>query len=145
MLTVEEALLFQAVKDEEDRQAAIQQAAVAGGLGGAGLGMLGGTVPHAIGTGINKVKDNLAARQGLSPKVPYGTRLKPGFRFAGGLTGLILGGGLGAGTAALMKKDSEAGQLLANIQAKGGQIDENDERALAIVLGDIYNNPSQMV
>ena len=46
MLTIEEALLFQAVKDEEDRETAIQQAAVAGGLGGAGIGVLGGTVPH---------------------------------------------------------------------------------------------------
>ena len=54
MLTVEEALLFQAVKDEEDRQSAIQQAAVAGGLGGAGLGMLGGA-----GAGGNKIVGEL--------------------------------------------------------------------------------------
>ena len=38
MLTVEEALLFQAVKDEEDRQAALEQATILGAVGGAGLG-----------------------------------------------------------------------------------------------------------
>jgi len=145
MLTIEEALLFQAVKDEEDRELAIQQAAVAGGLGGAGIGVLGGTIPHSIGNTINRVKDGLAAKQGLSPRVPYGTRLKPGFRMAGGLTGLILGGGLGAGTAALMKKDSEAGQVLASIQANGGQVSADDARRLEMILGDIYNNPSQVV
>ena len=38
---------------------------------------------------------------------------------AGGLTGLILGGALGAGTAAVMKQDNPAANILAKIQAKG--------------------------
>ena len=107
MLTVEEALLFQAVKDEEARQAQLEQAAVLGAVGGAGLGTAMGTVPHSVGVLINKGKDSLANRQGLSPRVPYGTRLKSGFRMAGGLTGLILGGGLGAGAAAMMKREEK--------------------------------------
>ena len=34
--------------------------------------------------------------------------LRPGFRMAGGLTGAILGGALGAGTAAVMRQDNPA-------------------------------------
>ena len=71
--------------------------------------------------------------------------LKPGFRMAGGLTGLILGGGLGAGMAALMKKDSDAGQLLGKIQAQGGQLDEMDQMRLSKLLGEMYNSPSQFM
>ena len=142
MLTVEEALLFQAVKDEEARQAGLEQAAVLGAVGGAGLGTAAGTVPHSVGVLINKGKNAL---QGLSPRVSYGTRLKPGFRMAGGLTGLILGGGLGAGAAAMMKRESEAGELLGKIQAQRGQLSEMDERRLGELLGQIYQNPSQII
>ena len=136
MLSPEELLLFQAVKDEQDRQDAMNQGGVVGGIGGAALGALGGTVPHSIGNALNTLKgaqDKTIAR-----------RLKPGFRMAGGLTGLILGGGLGAGTAALMKKDSEAGQLLGKIQAQRG-LDEYDQYRLSQLLGDIYNSPSQLM
>lgn len=145
MLTVEEALLFQAVKDEEARQSALEQATVLGAVGGAGLGTAVGTVPHAMGNLINRGKDSLASMQGMSPKVAYGTRLKPGFRMAGGLTGLILGGGLGAGSAALMKRESEAGELLGKIQAQRGELSEMDARRLGELLGEIYQNPSQIV
>jgi len=145
MLTVEEALLFQAVKDEEERQAALEQATILGAVGGAGLGTAMGAVPHSVGNLLNKGKDSLASMQGLSPKVAYGTRLKPGFRMAGGLTGLILGGGLGAGAAAMMKRESEAGELLGKIQAQRGQLSEMDEKRLGELLGEIYQNPSQIV
>ena len=64
---------------------------------------------------------------------------------AGGLTGLILGGGLGAGMAAIMKRESDAGALLGKIQAQGGVLDENDELKLAQVLGDLYDSPSQLM
>ena len=141
MLTVEEALLFQAVKDEEARQAGLEQAAVLGAVGGAGLGTATGTIPHSVGVLVNKGKNAL----GLSPKVPYGARLKPGFRLAGGLTGLILGGGLGAGAAAMMKRESEAGELLGKVQAQRGQLSEKDEKRLGELLGQIYQNSSQIV
>jgi len=144
MLTAEEALLFQAVRDEEARQAALEQGAVLGAIGGAGIGTTLGSIPHSVGVLVNKGKDSLAAMQGLSPKVPYGTRLKPGYRMAGGLTGLILGGGLGAGSAALMKRESEAGELLGKIQAQRGQLSDMDAKRLGDLLGQIYQNPSQL-
>tara|TARA_B100000965_G_scaffold399470_1_gene419497 strand:- start:578 stop:1015 length:438 start_codon:yes stop_codon:yes gene_type:complete len=145
MLTPEEVLLFQAVRDEEARQAALEQATVLGAVGGAGLGTAMGTVPHAVGNLINRGKDSLASMQGMSPKVAYGTRLKPGFRMAGGLTGLILGGGLGAGSAAMMKRESEAGELLGKLQAQRGQLSDMDTKRLGDLLGQIYQNPSQIV
>ena len=53
--------------------------------------------------------------------------LKPGYRMAGGLTGLILGGGLGAGMAAMMKGGFRRRTTLGKIQAQGGQLDAEDD------------------
>ena len=58
---------------------------------------------------------------------------------------MILGGGLGAGTAAVMKQDSQAAQLLGKIQAQGGQLDQQDQMYLASLLGDLYQKPSQLM
>ena len=113
MLTPEEALLFKAVKDEQERQASLGNAGLLGGAGGAAMGALAG-------------------RGGRG-------------RMAGGLTGLILGGGLGAGAAALMQRESPAGKMLGKIQAQGGQLSKTDEIALASLLGEIYQNPSQLM
>ena len=66
-------------------------------------------------------------------------------RMAGGLTGLILGGGLGAGAAAMMQRESDAGNILGKIQAQNGQLSTADEIALARILGDVYQNPSQIM
>ena len=137
MLSPEELLLFKAVKDEQEFQDSLSQAGMVGGIGGASLGALGGTVPHKLGNALNKLKGTQAKTIARS--------LKPGFRMAGGLTGLILGGGLGAGIAALMKKDSDAGQLLGKIQAQGGQLDEMDQMQLGKLLGEMYNSPSQFM
>ena len=146
MLSREEALLFAAVRDEQERQEAIQSAGIVGGLGGAALGVAGGAIPYELGNAVNRLKDNAAAARGMTPVPPKPmTRLKPGPRMAGGLTGMILGGGLGAGMAAIMKRDSDAGALLGKIQAQGGELDENDEAMLSKVLGDIYSGPSQLM
>ena len=88
MLTLEEALLFKAVQEEQENQQAMQAAGVLGAGGGALLGAATGAVPHQIGRGVNAMRGKTAAR------------LKPGFRMAGGLTGAILGGALGAGCSA---------------------------------------------
>ena len=133
MLTPQEALLFQAVKDEQQRQEAAELALTLGAIGGAGIGVAGGQLPHMVGKGINKVR-------GRKPNP-----IKPGPRMAGGLTGAILGGALGAGTAALMKQESDAAQLLGKLQAQRGQLTSSDERMLAQMLGDIYQNPSQLM
>ena len=137
MLSPEELLLFKAVKDEQEYQDSLSQGGMVGGIGGAALGTFGGTVPHKLGNALNKLK-------GTQTKT-IARSLKPGFRMAGGLTGLILGGGLGAGMAALMKKDSDAGQLLGKIQAQGGELDEIDRMQLSKLLGDMYSNPSQFM
>lgn len=132
MLTREEALLMQAAYDEQDRQ----QAQNAAGLLGAGTGALAGSavgaIPHSIGQLL-----------GGKPKTAAAA-MRPGFRMAGGLTGAILGGALGAGVAGVMKQESSAARLLGKIQAQGGQLDELDKMALSNELTNIYNNPSKM-
>ena len=136
MLTPQEALLFQAVKDEEAAQMQSDAATFGGAALGGALGATAGTVPHNLGRALNGLR-------GVK-RTPMRS-LKPGWRMAGGLTGMILGGGLGAGMAAIMKQESQAAQLLGKIQAQGGQLSEVDEAILGKLLGDIYQKPSQMM
>ena len=60
----------------------MNQGGTVGAIGGAVLGALGGTVPHQIGNAINRLK-------GTQQK-SIARSLKPGYRMAGGLTGMIL-------------------------------------------------------
>ena len=136
MLTPQEALLFQAVRDEEAAQMQAQAATFGGAGIGALLGTAGGAVPHRLGNAINNLR-------GVK-RTPMRS-LKPGWRMAGGLTGMILGGGLGAGMAAIMKQESQAANLLGKVQAQGGQMSEVDQAVLGKLLGDIYQNPSQLM
>ena len=137
MLSVQEALLMQAVQDEIANQEAASLATGLGAGGGALLGAAAGTIPHKLGNAVNTLR-------GRNQKNIART-LKPGYRMAGGLTGLILGGGLGAGMAAIMKRDSEAGDLLGKIQAQRGQLERVDEAKLAHLLGNMYQTPSQLM
>ena len=136
---------MQAVADEIEREEATQLGGVVGATGGAALGVAAGSIPHSLGNAVNALKDKAAATRGMTPAKKPLRALKPGYRMAGGLTGLILGGGLGAGAAAMMKQDSEAGRLLGKIQAQGGSVDKVDEIQLATLLGDMYQNPSQLM
>ena len=61
-------------------------------------------------------------------------------RMAGGLGGLILGGGLGAGMAKMMQQSSPAGNMLARIQATGGELNTMEQMQLQQILADKYNN-----
>ena len=133
MLTPEEALLFQAVKDEQSKQAALNIGSTAGAIGGAALGAAGGQLPHMLGQGLAKLR-------GRTPGV-----MRPGARMAGGLTGMLLGGALGAGVAAITKQNSPAAQMLGKIQGQGGQMSEMDKIQLSRMLGQIYNEPSQLM
>lgn len=130
MLTREEALLMRAVQEEQENQQAVGNGLALGGLGGAALGAGIGNVPHQVGRGLNSLRGHTPAR------------FKSGSRIAGGLTGLILGGGLGAGMAAMMKQN-ESGELLGKIQAQNG-VTTSDEMALERILGELYSNPSQI-
>ena len=130
MLSPEEALLFKAVQTERENQQALQTAGLLGATGGAAIGAAVGNVPHQIGRGLNAMRGHKPAR------------FKTGTRIAGGLTGLILGGGLGAGTAAMMKQN-EAGRVLGKVQAQGG-IAPEDEAVIAQLLSEHYQNPSQV-
>ena len=128
---------MKAVQDEIEREQATTAGGIVGGLGGGLMGAAAGTIPHKIGNALNTLKGVKEKPKGLKT-------LKPGPRMAGGLTGMILGGGLGAGAAAMMKGSSPAGQLLGKIQAQGGELDPYDEQQLARLLGEIYNSPSQL-
>ena len=131
MLSTEELLFLQAVKDEEKRQTDMGAAAALGaGVGGLGLGAAGAGV-HGIGNVINRVK-------GATPN-----RMKPGMRLAGSFTGLALGGAFGAGISAMMQRESPAARLMAKMQS--GSMDEFSTRELESILAATYNKPSQIM
>ena len=135
MLSPQEALMMKAAYDEQDR---IQQQNTAGLLGAAGGGLMGaaaGTIPHSIGNAINALKG--------TQKTPMRS-IRPGFRAAGGLTGAILGGALGAGVASIMKSESPAARGMAQLQA-GGDIDQYTLKQIEDELATVYNNPSQFM
>lgn len=122
---IEQVLLAQAAKEAEEGPRLSDLVALGAG-GGAALGALTGTVPHALGKGIGHLR---------------GTNkfMRPGARMAGGLVGALLGGGLGAGAQQQMANETgPAGALLAKIQAQGG-IAPGDEALLESVLRDAYS------
>lgn len=127
--------MMKAAYDEQER---LQQQNTAGLLGAAGGGLMGaaaGTIPHSIGNAINALKG--------TQKTPMRS-IRPGFRAAGGLTGAILGGALGAGVASIMKSESPAARGMAQLQA-GGDIDQYTLKQIEDELATVYNNPSQFM
>ena len=115
--SIEDILLARAQQKEEERLSPEAAAIIGAGLGSS-LGVTGGHVLHKGGNFLNKIKDGLAAGQGLtrSPGQVLRTAVKPGPRFAGGLVGAILGGALGPGTRDLMIQESPEARMLAKIQ-----------------------------
>ena len=65
--------------------------------------------------------------------------MKPGARMAGGLTGAILGGALGAGARQAMVSESPAARMLAKVQTQG-ELSYADQQALENILADTYSN-----
>ncbi len=59
-------------------------------------------------------------------------------RMAGGLIGAITGGALGAGVANMFRQSSPAGEMLATIQAQGGNLDTMQRNQLQAQLADYY-------
>ncbi len=121
---IQQVLLAQAAQEAEEGPRLGDMVALGSGTGAA-LGALTGVVPHAVGRGVGHLRGT-------------NRMLKPGARMAGGLVGLIVGGGLGAGLQ--MQNANEvgpAGALLAKIQSQGGLM-PGDEARLEAVLRDAY-------
>ena len=58
---------------------------------------------------------------------------------AGGLVGLIVGGGLGK-VIAQQALQTDAGSLLAKAQAQGGSLNEVDKQKLQNLMAEYYNS-----
>ena len=126
-MSVQDILLQQAMQDSQSKPDPAVAMGV-GATGGALLGALGGTPLHVGGAMLNRMTGRTARG------------LKPGFRMAGGLLGAISGGALGAGMANMMKQSSPAGNMLATIQAQGGDLNAMQQMQLQQILADAYNN-----
>jgi len=137
-VSIEDILLARAAADEANRPST-EQAVVAGALLGSAGGVAVGGVPHAGSQFVGGAKRAASRLMGGSGEVPLGTRLKPGYRMAGGLVGAVLGGALGAGTREVMLAESPAARILARAQAQG-ELTVADEKILEDILADTYSN-----
>ena len=137
-MNIEQLLLAKLAKEEEQTSAA----PVIGGVTGATVGGLAGQGAHSFGNQINKLKDQLAARQGLSRGRMQNlrSRVTPGNRMAGGLVGLILGGALGAGTRQMMIDGSPTAAMLAKLQTSPDGLNEQEMMQLEALLSDSYKD-----
>ena len=142
-ITLEDALLAKAQLDQQN-QISMGTATLLGSGAGALLGAAAGEVPYQGGLLINKLKDRLAAGQGLVPVTKTGMQnvrasIKPGPRFAGGLVGAILGGALGAGAKLEATQNNPAAVLLAKLKTKG-TLSASETQQLQSVLAETYSN-----
>ena len=137
-VSIEDILLARAAADEANRPTT-EQAVVAGALLGSAGGVALGGVPHSASQFVGGAKRAASRVMGGSGEVPFGTRLKPGYRMAGGLVGAVLGGALGAGARELMISESPAARLLARAQVNG-EMTAADEKMLEDILADTYSN-----
>ena len=142
-INLEDALLAKAQQDQQNQMGTGTAIALGSGAG-ALLGAAAGEVPNRMGLQINKLKDYLAAGQGLVPATKTGRQnvrasIKPGPCFAGGLVGAILGGALGAGIREEAIQDNQAAMLLAKLQTQGS-LTAYETQQLQSVLADTYSN-----
>ena len=126
-VSIEDILLARSMADESQQTSPGQGALIGAGLAG------------AAGIGYTDLAARLRPQTQMDVMPPRGYRLKPGHRMAGGLVGAILGGALGAGTAATMKQNSPAATLLAKLQTEG-ELNPVDQQALQSILADTYSN-----
>ena len=105
-VSIEDILLARSISDSEQRVEPGEAAIIGAGLEG------------AAGIGYTDLAARLRPQTQMDIMPPRGYRLKPGHRMAGGLVGAILGGALGAGTAAMMKQNSPAANVLANFKRR---------------------------
>ena len=123
--SVEQVLLAQIQKENANRLTAEESAGTGAALGGiAGiLGSDGNLDPVIL---ANRMQGKSSPGRGFVLKM------------AGGLTGAILGGGLGLGLQQMAKQSSPAGELLAKLQT--GDLSASDQHALQEVLASSYGN-----
>ena len=122
----QELLMAQALYEQE-KGPSLNTAITVGAGGGALAGMMAGYPVHQAGRAFNKLTGRVAAP------------LKPGPRMAGGLIGLILGGGLGAGLQQAAQQTSPAARILAKVQA-GGPLTSFEKQQLENELAKAYSN-----
>ena len=137
-VSIEDILLARAAADEASRPTTEQVAAAGAVLGSLG-GVAAGGIPHAGSELVGSAKRLGSRVLGGDGKKPLGSRLKPGYRMAGGLVGAILGGALGAGAREIMIAESPAARLLARAQVNG-EMTAADEKMLEDILADTYSN-----
>ena len=137
MASIHDILAAEAAQHNEESAGILNAAITTGAGGGALAGMLMGQPVHMVGKGINAGRDFLAARQGLSaPRQPL-KALKPGARMAGGLVGMIVGGGLGGAIAAQARRENPAAEILGKVVA-GGDLSIGERMQLEQMATDYY-------
>ena len=124
MASIQDLLLMKAAEDAANTPTMSEAVTMGAGLGAVG-GLASGNDTHKMGVGINQLL-------GREPD-----RFKPGHRMAGGLVGMILGGGLGSGVREMMIQDSPAAQLLAKAQVQG-DLSGADKLKLQNILEEVY-------
>lgn len=134
MATIEDILLQRAAREEAQQPQQLPMIAAGSGIG-AYLGQAVGGVPQDlvnIGRQITGRKRGIVDR--LNPNAP---------RMAGGLLGMIIGGGLGEAVRQMTLRESPAARVLAKIQTQGSVTPE-DKMMLENILADTYSKPSQL-
>ncbi len=118
-VSIEDILLARAQQEQEERIGPATSMVL-----GAGLGGTAGITVGGMGRRLN-ADGNI---QG-----------KTGRRMAGGLVGMILGGGLGPAVTQAMTAESPAARMLAKLQTEG-TLSYKDANALQDILADTYSN-----
>ena len=138
-MDLQDILAYKAAEKEREGESLLNAGITVGAGGGALAGILAGQPVHMAGNAINAGRDALAARQGLSaPRQPL-RALKPGPRMAGGLVGMIVGGGLGGAIANQARKENPAAELLGKV-ASGGDLTIQDKAVLEGLVTNYYKN-----
>lgn len=145
MASIDDILLYQAQLDALDREDNTD-AALLGALLGGGAGYTVGSVETGLSDALNSLKDAAAKRRGVpQKKLNTGSKVRAALkratpRFAGGLTGAVLGGLLGVASERFMAQDSLAATLAAK-RLSGEPLNEMETRAMqALVAGTLSNN-----
>ena len=136
-MDLQDILAYKAAEKERQGDSLLNAGIAVGAGGGALAGMLAGQPVHMMGNALNAGRDALAARQGLSAVRKPLRALKPGPRMAGGLVGMIVGGGLGAGVAAAARQNNPAADILGKIAA-GGDLSVQDKMIIEDMVSDYY-------